>query len=178
MKKDDKKIIVWAIVALVVGVFLGLLITNLATTGEAKYSLRSRNPEKWTLGRNDSVALKPNTEIRTTDGRLMATVNENKEVKFNTKIGKVTDNPDGGVTYDLYVDGTGGGGASVNLGCSCQIENFSGDCKDHFSSSCSDTYNYYGDFSCTPARCCNLCMISIRINGGSIEVYSFANHTN
>jgi hypothetical protein len=166
MKKDDKKIIVWAIVALVVGVFLGLLITNLATTGEAKYSLRSRNPEKWTLGRNDSVALKPNTEIRTTDGRLMATVNENNEVKFNTKIGKITDNPEGGVTYDLYVDGTVGESVVFVFNCIC-ISRY---CDD-YESSCFRVTNNTGYYSCNPQFCCTGCLAKISVHGGKVSVH-------
>lgn len=164
MEKDDKKIIVWAIVALVVGVLLGLLITNLATTGEAKYSLRSRNPEKWTLGRNDRVALKPNTEIRTTDGRLMATVNENKEVKFNTKIGKVTENPDGGVTYDLYVDGTGGD--IVNMAIRCQCCDIS--CEDA-EGTCAVTV-YTDNYTCKADSCCDQCSAGIVIYNGWVRV--------
>ncbi|HRS42709.1 MAG TPA: hypothetical protein P5530_02430 [Candidatus Diapherotrites archaeon] len=169
MKKDDKKIIVWAIVALVVGVLLGLLITNLATTGEAKYSLRSRNPEKWTLGRNDSVALKPNTEIRTTDGRLMATVNENNEVKFNTKIGKVTENPDGGVTYDLYDhDGAVGESVVFVFQCICISRN----CDD-YESSCFRVTNNTGYYSCNPMDCCDGCSASFTIFGGNVSVVWF-----
>ncbi len=169
MKKDDKKIIVWAIVALVVGVLLGLLITNLATTGEAKYSLKSRNPEKWTLERNDRVALKPNTEIRTTDGQLMATVNENNEVKFNTKIGKVTENPEGGVTYDLYVDGTGGGDAGMSVKCVCRVRDTS--CHaDNYPPLCSAQYQTTGWFSCRPSHCCLECTIQISVDHGTVII--------
>ena len=35
-KTDNKKLIIWALIALVVGVVIGLLLTNLTTTGNAK----------------------------------------------------------------------------------------------------------------------------------------------
>ncbi|HOZ35890.1 MAG TPA: hypothetical protein PLK55_02810, partial [archaeon] len=35
-KKSNSALIIWAVVALIVGIFLGLLITNLTTTGDAK----------------------------------------------------------------------------------------------------------------------------------------------
>lgn len=49
MKKENKKpLILWALVALVLGVILGLVITNLSTTGQAKSTLQKNqfiNPD-------------------------------------------------------------------------------------------------------------------------------------
>ena len=41
-KENKSKLIIWAAVALVIGVIIGLLITNITTTGEAKSGLKSK----------------------------------------------------------------------------------------------------------------------------------------
>ncbi|MFA5746070.1 MAG: hypothetical protein WCX82_01920 [archaeon] len=41
-KENNTKLIIWAVVALVIGVVIGLLITNIVTTGNAKFSLQQK----------------------------------------------------------------------------------------------------------------------------------------
>lgn len=42
IKKDKKSLIIWATVALVIGVVIGLIITNLTTTGQAKLAITEK----------------------------------------------------------------------------------------------------------------------------------------
>jgi len=45
-KENKSKLIIWALVALVIGVILGLLITNITTTGKAKSALQEAQVQK------------------------------------------------------------------------------------------------------------------------------------
>ncbi|MDD3244997.1 MAG: hypothetical protein PHU47_02500 [Candidatus ainarchaeum sp.] len=103
VKSEKTKLIIWAVVALVVGVVIGMLITN-ATTGNAKKALNSKNVESLV----NSELIIGNTKV----GEF--TSNNHIKISSNYIISEQTD-------YDvILVDGTGGGN-SINAGCLCSI---------------------------------------------------------
>lgn len=66
-KENKKSLIIWAVVALVIGVILGLLITNITTTGQAKSALQEA----------------PRVNVSTNSIYFVRTFNQNDATEFN-----------------------------------------------------------------------------------------------
>lgn len=62
MKKDNSKLIICALIALVVGVLIGVLVTNLTITGEARRALVS-SPSKDQILISADILQQPVDEI-------------------------------------------------------------------------------------------------------------------
>ncbi|MFA5745949.1 MAG: hypothetical protein WCX82_01420 [archaeon] len=85
-KENKKSLIIWALVALVIGVILGLVITNLSTTGQAK-SITEVAP-RTLIGTGYNFVLYQNMSFENPNGEYLLWTQENLQSNVPARIKK------------------------------------------------------------------------------------------
>lgn len=167
MKKENKQIILWAVIALAVGVIIGSLIANLSVTGNAKRIIAEKNKK---VTNNDDFSTS-GTPLKSGDALYINTPDGlTKVLEVNNNIVQLEDNfvfeknSNGEVSIKQDTTGGGGGGYPIQIECKCSNiggnQGYSDDCTKH----CEFWFHPYGTYGTCDVICrCLWCSLYVKL---------------